>query len=101
MTIFIIKAKSTWEDVPIGRAIEYHAHKENALKRMDELKEKNKDIHPYDNNECLYDFKIEEAEHRRLELQMASFMSPVRLEEVAKKAQYSHLRQPSVDDIIQ
>jgi len=45
------------------------------------------------------ELKIEEAKVRRLELQMASFLSPVRLEEVARRAQFSHLKQPSLNDI--
>lgn len=44
--------------------------------------------------------RAEEAKKRRLELYMASFLSPVRLEEVARRAQFSHLRQPSQHDII-
>jgi len=46
------------------------------------------------------EMKIEEAKERRLELEMASFASPLRLEEVAKKSQYSYLRQPPVDESI-
>lgn len=45
--------------------------------------------------------RVEEAEQRRLELELALFMSPVRLEEIARKAQYAHLRQPSVDELLQ
>lgn len=44
------------------------------------------------------ELKIEEAKERGLELEMATFTSPLRLEEVAKKAQYSYLRQPSADE---
>ncbi len=44
------------------------------------------------------ELKIEEAKKRGLELEMAIFTSPLRLEEVAKKAQYSYLRHPSVDE---
>ena len=44
--------------------------------------------------------RVEEAERRRLELQIALFMSPVRLEEIARKAQYAHLRQPSNDELL-
>jgi len=44
------------------------------------------------------ELKIEEAKKRGLELEMATFTSPLRLEEVARKAQYSYLRQPPVDE---
>jgi cell division protein FtsL len=47
------------------------------------------------------ELKVEEAEKRRLELEVALFMSPVRLEEIARKVQYSHLRQPSVDELLE
>jgi hypothetical protein len=46
------------------------------------------------------ELKIEEAKKRGLELEMATFTSPLRLEEVAEKAQYSYLRQPSVDETL-
>jgi hypothetical protein len=46
------------------------------------------------------ELKIEEAEKRRLELELAIFCSPVRLEEVARKAQYAHLRSPKVDELL-
>jgi hypothetical protein len=45
--------------------------------------------------------RVEEAEQRRLEVELALFMSPVRLEEIARKVQYAHLRQPSVDELLQ
>lgn len=44
--------------------------------------------------------RVEEAERRRLELEVARFVSPVRLEEIARKVQYAHLRQPSTDELI-
>jgi hypothetical protein len=47
------------------------------------------------------ELRIEEAEARRLELQLALFLSPVRLEEIARKVQYAHLRQPSVDELLE
>jgi hypothetical protein len=45
--------------------------------------------------------KVEEAEVRRLQLEVARFLSPVRLEEIARKAQYAHLRQPSADELME
>lgn len=42
----------------------------------------------------------EEAEKKRLELEIEMFHSPVRLVGVARKAQYAHLRTPSNDEII-
>jgi cell division protein FtsL len=47
------------------------------------------------------ELRSEEAEQRRLELQIALFTSPVRLEEIARKAQYAHLRQPSTDELLE
>jgi cell division protein FtsL len=46
------------------------------------------------------DVRMEEAEKKRLELEREIFLSPVRLMTVARKAQYSHLRKPSTDEII-
>lgn len=43
----------------------------------------------------------EQAERRRLELELAVFFSPVRLEEIARKVQYAHLRQPSTDELVE
>jgi cell division protein FtsL len=43
--------------------------------------------------------RVEEAQVGRLELEFSQFLSPVRLEEMAKKAQYAHLQQPSKTDI--
>jgi hypothetical protein len=43
--------------------------------------------------------RVQEAQVSRLELEFSQFLSPVRLEEVAKKAQYAHLQQPSKNDI--
>ena len=45
--------------------------------------------------------KVEEAEVRRLQLEVARFLSPVRLEEIARKVQYAHLRQPSTDELLE
>ena len=45
--------------------------------------------------------RVEEAEARRLELELALFLSPVRLEEIARKVQYAHLRQPSRDELLE
>ena len=43
--------------------------------------------------------RIQEAQVDRLELEFSQFLSPVRLEEVAKRAQYAHLKHPSKNDI--
>lgn len=43
----------------------------------------------------------EQAERRRLKLELAVFFSPVRLEEIARKVQYAHLRQPSTDELVE
>ncbi len=40
-----------------------------------------------------------EAEKIRLEYQLEEFMNPHRLEEVARRAQYSHLKQVEPSDI--
>lgn len=45
--------------------------------------------------------KAEEAQARRLQLEVARFLSPVRLEEIARKVQYAHLRQPSADELME
>ena len=45
--------------------------------------------------------RVGEAEARRLELELAIFLSPVRLEEIARKVQYAYLRQPSMDEILE
>ncbi len=47
------------------------------------------------------ELRIVEAERRRLDLELALFLSPVRLEEIARKVQYSHLRQPLRDEILE
>lgn len=43
--------------------------------------------------------RVQKAQIERLELEISQFLSPVRLEEVAKKAQYAHLKQPSTTTI--
>jgi len=43
---------------------------------------------------------IEEATKKQLELTIAQFMSPIRLEEVARKAQYAYLHAPTEKDIV-
>lgn len=43
--------------------------------------------------------RAQEAQVGRLELEFAQFLSPIRLEEIAKKAQYAHLQQPSKTEI--
>ena len=45
--------------------------------------------------------KVQEAERRRLQLEVARFFSPVRLEEIARKVQYAHLRQPSSNELME
>ena len=45
--------------------------------------------------------KVQEAEMRRLQLEVARFLSPVRLEEIAGKMQYAHLRQPSSNELME
>ena len=47
------------------------------------------------------EMRSEEAENRRLQLQLSEFVSPVRLEEIGKKVQYAHLHQPSVDAFVE
>lgn len=44
--------------------------------------------------------KIEEATKKQLELTLAQFISPIRLEEVARKAQYAYLQTPTEKDIV-
>jgi hypothetical protein len=44
--------------------------------------------------------KMEEATKKQLELTIAQFMSPIRLEQVARKAQYAYLQQPTCKDIV-
>lgn len=46
------------------------------------------------------ELRLEEAESARLELEIAMFVSPVRLEAIARKAQYAHLKQPSKDEVM-
>jgi hypothetical protein len=47
------------------------------------------------------EMRSEEAEQRRFELQLALFMSPIRLEEIGRNAQYAHLHQPTVDAFVE
>jgi hypothetical protein len=44
--------------------------------------------------------KMEEATKKQLELTLAQFFSPIRLEEIARKAQYAYLRPPIEKDIV-
>ncbi len=41
-----------------------------------------------------------EAEKKRLEFELEQFMSPARLEEISRRAQYSHLKQIELEDIV-
>jgi cell division protein FtsL len=43
--------------------------------------------------------RVQEAQVGRLDLEFSQFLSPVRLEEIAKKSQYAHLQHPSKADI--
>ena len=42
----------------------------------------------------------QEAIVSRLDVEIAKFLDPKRLEAVARKAQYAHLQQPSKDDLL-
>lgn len=44
--------------------------------------------------------KMEEATKKQLELTLAQFFSPIRLEEVGKKAQYAYLVSPTEKEIV-
>lgn len=44
--------------------------------------------------------KMEEATKKQLELTLAQFLSPTRLEEIARKAQYAYLHPPSETEIV-
>ena len=46
------------------------------------------------------ELRVQEAERRRLELECLMFVSPVRLEGIARKAQYASLRQPMQDEVL-
>lgn len=43
--------------------------------------------------------KSEEATKKRLEVELATFLSPLRLQEIARKAQYAHLHQPAPSEL--
>lgn len=44
--------------------------------------------------------KMEEATKKQLELAIAQFLNPTRLEEIARKAQYAHLHPPTEKEIV-
>lgn len=44
--------------------------------------------------------KVAEAKKKGLELALEQFFSPIRLEEIARKAQYAYLQVPSENDIV-
>lgn len=43
---------------------------------------------------------VEEATKKRLELTLAQFLNPIRLEDVAKKVQYAHLHSPTEKEVV-